>query len=103
MSARLGSEEERAAHAQIDAAGKAMRGGDIPDDFAALLFSRVAPEDLIGYAPAELAALAREAWSFLAVRKRGTPKVRFEEPPAFDGRLKSVSVIEIVNDDMPFL
>src|SRR5262245_54805826 len=105
MAARLASEEERAGAAQIDAAGRLLRNGDadIPDDFAALLFARTAPEDLVGYAPAELAALAREAWAFLTVRRRGVPKIRFETPQASDGRLKSVSVIEIVNDDMPFL
>ena len=30
----------------------------------------------------ELAALAREAWAFLAVRQPGAPKIRFESPPA---------------------
>src|SRR5262245_57203877 len=105
MSARLGSEEESAARAQIDAAGRLLHGdgADVPGDFVALLFGRVAPEDLIGYAPAELAALARETWAFLVARKRGSPKIRFDEPPGLDGRMKSVSVIEIINDDMPFL
>src|SRR5205823_6615925 len=50
------------------------------------------------------AALAREAWAFLATRKPGAPKIRFESPKASDGEhLKSISVIEIVNNDMPFL
>ena len=54
--------------------------------------------------PRELAALAREAWAFLAVRKTGGPKIRFEQSKAADGeRFKAMSVIEIVNDDMPFL
>ena len=44
----------------------------------------------------------------LAVRKPGAPKIRFEQP-ALDAKasdsehLKAISVIEIVNDDMPFL
>ena len=98
--------EERAARARIDAAAKLLRGGksDVPDDFVALLFGRAAPEDLVGYEAAELAALAREAWAFLATRKPGAPKIRFEQPAASGGEhLKSISVIEIVNDDMPFL
>src|SRR3954466_11127307 len=98
--------EERAARARIDAAAKLLRGGrsDVPDDFVALLFGRAAPEDLVGYEAAELAALAREAWAFVAIRKPGTPKIRLELPKVSDGEhLKSVSVIEIVNDDMPFL
>src|SRR3954447_9606873 len=98
--------EDRAARARIDAAAKLLRGGkrDVPDDFVALLFGRAAPEDLVGYTAAELAALAREAWAFLGTRKQGGPKIGIEQPKAADGEhLKSISVVEIVNDDMPFL
>jgi glutamate dehydrogenase len=98
--------EDRAARVRIDAAAKLLRGGksEVPDDFVGLLFGRAAPEDLIGYHAAELAVLAREAWGFIAARKAGAPKIRLEPPQASDGEhLKSVSVIEIVNDDMPFL
>src|SRR6188472_78626 len=104
ITSRPGS-EERAARARIDAAAKLLRSdkGNVPADFAALLFRRAAPEDLVGYDASELAVLAREAWAFLAVRKPGTPKIRFEHPAQDGGHLKSVSVIEIVNDDMPFL
>ena len=82
--------EERAARARIDAAAKLLRGdkSNVPDDFAALLFGRAAPEDLVGYDAAELAALAREAWAFLAARKPGAPKIRFEQP---DARTASIS------------
>ena len=99
--------EDRAARVCIDAAAKLLRGSksDVPDYFVALLFGRAAPEDLVGYEAAELAALAREAWAFVATRKPAAPKIRFEQPGASsDGEhLKSISVIEIVNDDMPFL
>src|SRR5436305_14699311 len=96
--------EDRAARARIEAAAKLLRGSksDVADDFVALLFGRAAPEDLVGYEAAELAALAREAWAFVVTRKPAAPKIRFEQPS--DGEhLKSISVIEIVNDDMPFL
>ena len=104
ITSRPGS-EERAARARIDAAAKLLRGdkSNVPADFAALLFGRAAPEDLVGYDASELAVLAREAWAFLAARKPGTPKIRFEQPAQDGEHLKSVSVIEIVNDDMPFL
>src|SRR5436853_6067796 len=98
--------EDRAARARIDAAAKLLRGGksDLPDDFVALLFGRAAPEDLVGYEAADLAALAREAWAFAATRKPGALKIRIGQPKAPDSEhLKSISVIEIVNDDMPFL
>ncbi len=97
--------QQRSARARIASAGKLMRGRNAPPgDFAALLFGRTAPEDLAGYTADELAAVVREAYGFLAVRKPGAAKVRVETPPAADGeRLETVSVIEIVNDDMPFL
>ena len=43
--------EQRAARARIEAASKLLKGdkSGVPDDFAALLFGQVAPEDLVGY------------------------------------------------------
>ena len=59
---------------------------DVPDGFAALLFGRAAPEDLVALSTrAELAALAREAWTFFGTRKPGAPKIRFESPDASRG------------------
>ncbi|AMN38652.1 NAD-glutamate dehydrogenase [Rhodoplanes sp. Z2-YC6860] len=98
--------EERSVRARLGAAGKLLRDGkiDIPDGFAALLFGRAAPEDVVRYDAAELAALAHEAWTFFSARPAGAVKVRFESPdPALGEHLKTVSVIEIINDDMPFL
>ena len=91
--------EDRAARACIDAAAKLLRGGksDVPDDFVALLFGRAAPEDLVGYEAAELAVLAREAWAFVATRKAGAPKIRFEQPKASDvEHLKSIDRKSVV-------
>ncbi len=94
------------ARAVIDAAGGLLRAesNDVPTGLLGLLFGRAAPEDVVGYQPAELAKLATAAWAFLGHRKPGERKVRFESAPASAGeRLKSISVIEMVNDDMPFL
>ena len=102
-------EEERAASARIAAAAKLLRGADVPDDFAKLLFGHADAEDLTVYNAAELAVLASGAWAFFSARKPNLPKIRIEQPQASDskasggGSLKSVSVVEIVNDDMPFL
>ena len=106
VTAERSSPEERSARARIGAAAKLLRDGkgDAPDGFVALIFGRVAPEDLVRYDATELAALARDAAAFFAVRKPGAPKIRFESPDASLGdRLKTISVVEIVNDDMPFL
>src|ERR1043166_2064378 len=103
----LDTEDERAARRLIEQAGTIATGlyGDMPESFTVQLFARAAPEDLTRYEPRELAALAEEAWAFLKERKSGTAKVRFESRPGPIGaeRIKTVSIIEIVNDDMPFL
>jgi glutamate dehydrogenase len=102
----LGTEEERAARQLIEQAGLLLSAldADIPKSFLAELFASAAADDVVGYEAQELAELARDAWSFLAVRKPAAPKVRFETPRevALD-RAKAISVIEIANDNMPFL
>lgn len=105
------STEETAAHdllraAQAFLAQTAKKDG-VPADFAERLFGHVIFEDLAPFAPADIADLSREAWSFLRVRKGGVPKIRLEDAPAgvagAAGPLASVSVLEVINDDMPFL
>src|SRR5262245_59188620 len=99
----LGGDEEFDAQSLLSAASTQLPG-DVPPGFANLLFARTAPEDILVYGAAELAVLARDAWAFLAERKPGTAKMRFMSPSDdAGGRLKSVSIIEVVNDDMPFL
>ena len=74
--------------------------------FAPLLFAaRRAGGPARATRPRELAELAEAAWQFLAQRKPGAPKIRFESRagPIGAERISTVSVIEIVNDDMPFL
>jgi glutamate dehydrogenase len=77
----------------------AKRKADIPGDFLAKLFDHAAPEDLQRFSAAELAGVAEQSWSFLAERNLGAPKIRFEPSATLGG----ASVLEIVNDDMPFL
>jgi glutamate dehydrogenase len=105
--ALVGTEEERARQRLIDQMSTILTGlrDDMPAGFAAALFSRAAPEDLNAYEPRELAALAEDAWAFLLDRKPGAPKIRLDSRPGPMGaeRVKTVSVLEIVNDDMPFL
>lgn len=78
--------------------------GRVPADFSTRLFGNVIFEDLAPYSPEELAALTRKAWAFLRVRKPGVPKISLEDGPPDTGRgLSAVSILQIVNDDMPFL
>ncbi len=77
----------------------AGRRRDVPLDFLTELYGRAVPDDLERYSPAELATLAEQAWSFLLERKPGAPKIAFA--PARSAR--NFAVLEILNDDMPFL
>ena len=98
------NDEERGEEALIAAAAKLASTAATPVDFVTGLFAHAAPEDLLRYDPAQLAALAQGAWSFLQCRKPGTSKIRFEGPsPSSAGHRRNDSVLEIVNDDMPFL
>ncbi len=99
-----GTGNEQAVLALIDAAAALLgRHADIPKTFIVGLFARAVPEDFLSYEPREVAALAERAWSLLAVRAPGAPKIRFETPADAPDRLKDISVLEVVNDDMPFL
>jgi glutamate dehydrogenase len=74
------------------------------EEFAAALFSGTAPEDVARYEPQELTAFAADAWTFLASRQTGAVKIRITNPSTLDGeRANTISIIEIVNDNMPFL
>jgi glutamate dehydrogenase len=102
-----GTDEERAEAALIAAADKILRGShrEIPKDFVAGIFAHAAPEDLLRYDPRQLAELAADAWALFAVRKPGVANIRLDtvEPAGDRERRRNESVLEIVNDDMPFL
>jgi len=69
------------------------------------LFGRVSVEDIEPYAAPELAGFARSAAALLAGREPGKPVIRIHDPD-FDGRARrhqAVTVVEILNDNMPFL
>jgi glutamate dehydrogenase len=77
----------------------------LPRGFITALFSRVAPEDLAIYSPQELAVFAKADYEHLQLRAPKTAKVRIANPAPIAGTkpLESISVVEICNDDMPFL
>ena len=98
--------EQSTARPIIEKAGAALarRRGEVPASFIEQLYGRVVPEDVARYGPDDLATLAARAYDFMAERKPGTPKIRCETiklEHSADRNL--VTVVEIVNDDMPFL
>ena len=74
-------------------------------NLSTLLFARAAPEDVAGFSPQTLAGLVNDAQSFLARPRRiGSPAVRvFNPDEAAFPQLADLTIIEAVNDDMPFL
>jgi glutamate dehydrogenase len=96
MSADLGIEDPPTAKSPPDAA---------QPPFARRLFRRVPADDLAPWAPERLDELARDAQAFLsAPREPGTSAVRLRDIEAVaDGVARELTVLETVNDDMPFL
>ncbi|MGD9922940.1 MAG: NAD-glutamate dehydrogenase domain-containing protein, partial [Pseudorhodoplanes sp.] len=91
----------------VERAAQILRtdGSGVPEGFAARLFGHASAEDLSVYTPEEIAGFAAQAYAFLAQRRPGAPSIRIYVPQDAPegGQSRSVSVLEIVNDDMPFL
>ncbi|NOJ39115.1 NAD-glutamate dehydrogenase [Bradyrhizobium australiense] len=83
-----------------EAAGS-VQPGETPRAFAELLFGHTNIEDLANYDAASLAFLADQAWQHVQQRTAGSADVRVLNPLMPDGR--EISVLEILNDNMPFL
>ncbi len=97
----VGNDDDRGGQRRIEQAAALVSagGGEVPHAFVTQFFGRAVTEDLGDYEPATLAALARQAWRFMDTRRPGAPKIRFTPASPDGGPL----VLEILNDDMPFL
>ena len=100
----LDSEEERGARQRTREAATILSGrrGDLPDGFVQTLFGRASAEDVLRYEAAELATLAEAAWEALRQRNPATPEISLASRGG-GHRLDAITVVEILNDDMPFL
>jgi glutamate dehydrogenase len=77
---------------------------DSAEQFIRRYFALVAPDDIIYSSFDTLLGGALSLWEFGEKRTPGTPKVRLFNPtPEVNGWGLEHTVIEIVNDDMPFL
>ncbi len=106
MAGDVTASDEAAAHGLLEQAQAQLAGLDlhVPAGFAAQLYGRTVPEDLLHYGPADLAMLAARAYALLAERAPGTARIRCGKMALADsGERKAIGVVEIVNDDMPFL
>src|SRR5262247_1684745 len=83
-----------------EAAGN-VQPGKAPRSFAERLFGHANLEDLTNYDATSLAFLAEQAWGHVQKRTAGCADIRIVNPMMPDGR--EISVLEILNDNMPFL
>ncbi len=94
-------EDDRGNQTLLDATASLLVGRwrDFPPDFLTGLYGQAGHDDLERCPPQELAAIAEEAWSFMLERKPGAPKISFKPARLTPG----IAVLDILNDDMPFL
>jgi len=72
--------------------------------FIAELYEHVPPSDLAARSPEDLCGAGLALWRFAARRQSGSAKVRVYNPAGGrDGWSSPHTIVEIVNDDMPFL
>lgn len=72
--------------------------------FAQTFFAQVPPEDISGFAAADLAHIAASMQAWAQARKPGQHKLRVFNPDLKrDGWHVPCTVVQIVNDDMPFI
>src|SRR5215475_13300831 len=77
---------------------------DAVERFVNEYFQQVAPEDLMERRADDLYGAARSHWNFARKREPGKAKLRVFNPTVEEHGWQSThTVIEIVNDDMPFL
>lgn len=74
-------------------------------DFSRAFYDRGAAEDLVDYTADELTGFVREAWKDFQEHNLGTHRVSISDPTfkAKGTKAKNLTVIEVVNDNMPFL
>src|SRR6202047_1197973 len=93
--------DDKARASLIREAARSRQPGKTPRAFAELLFDHTNIEDLVNYDAASLAFLAEQAWEHVQRRTTGSADIRVINPMMPDGR--EISVLEVLNDNMPFL
>src|SRR5579862_8650806 len=79
-------------------------GAAMVQRFLTQFYGHVSPADLAGRAPEDLYGAAVSLWQFAQIRAPGRAQLRLVNPRTADqGWSSRHTVVEIVNDDMPFL
>ncbi|MBI3452759.1 MAG: NAD-glutamate dehydrogenase, partial [Rhodospirillales bacterium] len=78
--------------------------GAAAEAFVRRFYANVAVDDVIAFSPEDLYGAAIALWQFGRSRKKGLAKVRVYNPRlAEHGWASPHTIVEIINDDMPFL
>ena len=93
--------DDKARATLIREAAGSVQPGKTPRTFAELLFGHTNLEDLASCDAPSLAFLAEQAWEHVQQRTTGSADIRVINPIMPDGR--EISVLEVLNDNMPFL
>ncbi len=90
--------------ADVEAAFAALSTG-APAAFAGLLFGHSAREDIEAFPVDALAQIAAQAWSQVAAaRMAGEERIALVDAAAeIGGRLRQFTLVQVINDNMPFL
>ncbi len=67
------------------------------------LWRHVAPEDMVPFTDSEIVGFTEKTASHLSKRKPGSAKVTVYNPSSQDGQADNITVVDVINDDMPFL
>ncbi|MBS1180936.1 MAG: gdhB [Proteobacteria bacterium] len=93
--------------ARLDEAADLAAGGSRPELAGLLksLYGKGAAEDVVAYTASELVAFAEGAMASLSLRVPGIHSIRIHNPVWDDdaSHRKAVTVVDILNDNMPFL
>src|SRR5688572_3383812 len=74
------------------------------ETFVREYFRQIDPQDLAERLPEDLYGIALSHWAYARKREPGRPKLRVFNPALEEHGWQSThTVVEIVNDDMPFL
>lgn len=82
---------------------KKLGGSLIDKTLRKQLFREAAQEDVAGLTKTDIDLLVAQAKDFLDIKSPGRVKIRIAQPGATDGMLAHRDILEILNDDMPFL
>jgi glutamate dehydrogenase len=106
MVSTIETKKETLVHKAVELAAQLFDPADqaTADRFIAQFYEHVPPSDVAERTPRNLYGAALSLWRFGERRRTGQTKIRVHNPdPAVEGWSSPHTIVEIVNDDMPFL